>query len=431
MSGVEGVASEARAPELAEAWAKAVQTTAKERLVMDLRGLNRDTHKWDMAYDSLLRVAGQYEPGDKLAVLDLSSAFHLIPISKSAWSLLGLRHGDKYWRCTRLPFGYSAAPAICTVFTSELARLIELWDEVKAVTSYVDDFFVILKPDTESSFLDRVASYLATMGAIVKPEKCQFGEAVTFVGYEVRGTDSGLEISMRQSKAERLKMEISALTQLVLHDRQGWLDPAVEKLGGRLQWYWPALAHSYAYMEPLHYWRQRAARGSSTEKSEAARSALYRAMTWWGEAVDKSCGRWTAISGVDYTELAVVDASGPHAEGAYSFGGILWRRERTGSWEVHAAWQGQRGIHADSTQEAELAAIMDAWQRMETAAGLVVSDSTAAVTAAARGYTRAYGSGVNSRLREAVEGHGVRHVIWSPRAYNTAADSLSRPQENR
>ena len=55
---------------------------------MDLRGLNRVSNSWDFKYDSLLRIADRYEPGDMLAVLDLSAAFHLIPIAKSAWSLL-------------------------------------------------------------------------------------------------------------------------------------------------------------------------------------------------------------------------------------------------------------------------------------------------------------------------------------------------------
>ena len=319
-----------------------------------------------------------------------------------------------------------------TVFTSELARLIEQWPEVKAVSSYVDDFFLILRRGTDQSFITRIASYLGTMGALVNPDKCQFGEVVTFVGFEVRGSEAGLEISMRDVKAQRLVTEVEVMATLARHDRQGQLEPALEKVAGRLQWYWPALANSYAYMEPIHHWRRRLTGGNQAveaRKAAALREALHQAMTWWAARVRQSRGRWTVINTVDYTEVAVVDASGPHAGGGYSVGGVLWRRE-SGGWEAVDVWRGVRGSSAESTQEAELVAIMQAWQRMKTGAGLVVSDSTAAVTAAARGYTRAYGSEMNSELRRALEGESLRHVVWTPRSLNTVADLLSRPQVN-
>ena len=431
MGGVEKVAEEAGQPEVVQTWSGAVQSSAKERLVMDLRGLNRVTQSWDFQYDSLLRVASRYEPGDQLAVLDLSSAFHLIPVAKEAWPLLGLRVRESYWRCTRLPFGYSAAPAICSIVTGELARLVEQLEKVKAVCCYVDDYFVLLKSNTDQEYVDEIITYLGTMGAMVSPMKCQFGTEVTFVGFKVRGTPHGLEISMREEKRARLRAELESMIPLIKHDTGGALEAALEMLGGRLQWYWPALSNSYAWLEPLHHWRRHAVRLSTmnTDERERLQGKLEQALRWWLAKVRQAVGRWSAIGHTEYAELAVVDASGPSASGEFSVGGILWRRV-AGAWQQAQAWPGQTHVEGSSTQAAEIAAILEAWKLMESPAGLVVSDSTAAVTAAARGYTRNYGSLVNETLRDALEQPGqLRRVLWTPREHNTAADALSRPQE--
>lgn len=430
LSGVEAIAVRTGRPELARGWQKVVQSTAKERLVMDLRGLNRVTHEWEFKYDHLLRIASRYAAGDKFAVLDLSSAFHLIPIAKSAWPLLGLKLRERYWNCTRLPFGYSAAPAICSVVTGELARLVEQMELVKGVCCYVDDFFVLLKSEAKRTYLSEMIEYLRTMGAVVAPEKCQFGTEVTFVGFRVRGTASGLQISMRDEKRERLKAELQVLQPLIMHDTSGALGPALEMLSGRLQWYWPALANSYAWLEPVHSWRRHVARLATMGPEERThiQEKLAEALGWWLNRVDRASNSWTALGGTGYTELAVVDASGPDVDGQFSYGGILWRLHGS-TWARADAWRGLECMGGASTQDAELAAILDAWQRMTTTSGLVVSDSTAAVTAAARGYTRHYGHPINEQLRVAMEMPGrLRRVIWTPRAENTAADALSRPQ---
>ena len=431
LGGVDAVARKAGLAEQSRAWQTVVQSTAKERLVMDLRGLNRVSREWKFAYDSLMRIAQRYEYGDVFAVLDLSAAFHLIPVAKSAWSLLGLRLRDEYWHCTRLPFGYSAAPAICSVLTSELARLLEQLDRVKAVCCYVDDFFVLLRQGTEESYVGVMTGYLAKLGAVVAPEKCQFGTEVTFVGFRVRGTRGGLEIAMREEKRVRLLAELDALIPLVRHDGSGALEPAVEMLSGRLQWYWPALANSYAWLEPFHRWRRHASRLSLLpERGKEVTQWLEAAMVWWRARAECAMDRWTRISASTFTELAVVDASGPDDTGKFSYGGVLWRLD-SGHWVQVDAWRGVTCDGAKSTQTAELWAILGAWERMVTGAGLVASDSTAAVTAAAKGYTRNYGESINERLRAALERDDqIRRVIWTPRTLNTTADAMSRPQSD-
>lgn len=432
-TGVERIGKEAGCAEAVSKWVGAVQTTAKERLVMDMRGLNGVTKDWPFAYDSLTRIADQYEPGDKLGVLDLSSAFHLIPIAKSSWPLLGLKIQDHYWVMKRLPFGYSAAPAICSVFTGMLARIMEQHPSVKAVCCYVDDFFILHEGHTTMSAQRELVAQMNEVGTIVKAEKCQFGSCVNFTGFEVKAGAERLEMRMTASKQARVEQELEALCLLAGHALDGHLEDAIDKICGRLQWYWPALARSYAWMAPFHLWRSRARAGEAepgAPKPHGAREALEQALRWWLARVRGAARRWTALGKVDYHELAVVDASGPHEDGQFTFGGCLWRRGDAG-WRLAGMWQGVAGGSGQSTQAAELEAILSAWSRMSSQAGLVVSDSTAAVTAASKGYTRRYEDGVNARLRDAIEcAAGIRHVIWTKRELNALADSLSRPQED-
>lgn len=433
LEGVEYLAKQGHVPEVSTAWEQCTRTSAKERLVMDMRSVNYHTNRWEMTYDSLLRVADRCEPGDILAVLDLSAAFHLIPLARPAWSQMGIRLKNRYWRCKRLTFGYSAAPAICSIFTGEIARLIEKkFPAVRAVCCYVDDFLMIIKAGADKALLAAITMYLQTMGAIVKPEKCQWGTEVTFTGFGVRVSRCGTEIVMREEKRARLLQEINCLRALVMIDTAGRLELALEKLCGRLQWYWPALCNSYAWLEPFHHWRrkpQNAAVADGAEKPRTTREALLQALDWWEDQVEGARGQWRAIGHTEYRELAMVDASGPHPDGTYSLGGVLLRRAGD-VWSEVTRWRGVAGARAHSTQEAELEAILEGWRRMSSCAGIVVSDATAAVTAAAKGYTRAYGAPMNRRLRLAMEEPGVvRRVMWAPRTENTFADGLSRPQE--
>lgn len=438
--GVGEVVTAAGLAGVAQEWLETVQSHAKERLVMDFKGLNVNAEPYPFQYDSIQRLQGRVPKGSKLAVLDLSSAFHLVALNPDSWDLCGLRHRDSYWRMRRLPFGYSVAPAICSIFTAEVSRQIQakFADLVHEIVVYLDDFLLVLASYAEEKHLHDICDYVNSLGGKIKAAKCQGpSQSVTFVGFDVHVLvehESVVAISMSPAKRKKLNQELGCVLAMLEHDEDGLLFEAVRSLSGRLQWYWPALAASSSYMAGLYGWirwaRGRRAFGRAGTASDEQRLARLQhaqdCLRFWQGRLAKLKRRWLTIPA--YKFIAMVDASRAE-DGSCTFGGVLYRSTTRG-WIEQKCWEAAPLSIGDSSQACEMEAVMTAWAAMFTGPGVVCCDSAAAVTACAKGYTRKFDAEEQQRLAAHLENkRGARHVVWIPRTANTLADSLSRSHQ--
>lgn len=435
-AGVQEVVAAAELAELAEQWTSTVQSQAKERLVMNFKGLNHHAESFPFQYDSVQRLQGKVPAGSQLAVLDLSSAFHLIHLNPDSWDVCGLRLRTQHWRMRRLPFGYSIAPAICSIFTAEVARQIraQFAAVVHEVLVYLDDFLLVLRAHATQQHLEDICQYVNGMGGKIKPAKCQGpAKAVTYVGFELRVLDDasgGLVVAMTDAKRQKVLTEVRCIQKLLPLDPGARLYKAMRSLAGRLLWYWPALAASSSNMAGLYAWmswaRGRQNVGDSAAQKQRQSSKLAHAMRcleFWVQRLQHK--REQRLSVPKYRYVAFMDAS-RLPDGSSTCGGVLYRRRKAGWREVNG-WAAVPGGHTQSTQEAEIKAVMLAWESMDNGAGVVCCDSAAAVTACARGYTRRFDAEMQQTLSQYLEGgKGARHVLWVAREHNTLADSLSR-----
>ena len=133
------------APRLAELWdacLSAISVERKSRLVINLKpSINKLLEAWPFRYASLQSFLQSIRPGGWLAKSDVSAGFHHIRINPAHWKYLCFRTTRGVFRYTRMPFGYSAGPALFSALSAQVNEFMRL-KGVRVSMVYIDDFIV-------------------------------------------------------------------------------------------------------------------------------------------------------------------------------------------------------------------------------------------------------------------------------------------------
>lgn len=177
------------------------------RLVIDLsRNLNQHLPYTYFTYSSVSTAVAHASPGCWFAKLDITKCYLSFPLDPSVHHYFTFSLDHHYYRFTRMPFGLSTAPRICT----ELLGIVE-WDlqqQQVEVVRYLDDFLFIAPTKEEcQTMLDKSIASLATYGFIVNPDKTAGpSQIITFLGIEL----DSIQMTLRCTK-ERMEELISLL----------------------------------------------------------------------------------------------------------------------------------------------------------------------------------------------------------------------------
>jgi len=134
--------------------------------------------------DYAIRLVAQAGKGAVMMKRDLKSAFRHVPISPCDYWLLLFEWQGKFYVDMFLPFGLCTAPWIFNLFGEALHWIFETLEEWN-VTHYLDDFFFVFPPCTDTAPLsaefDRV---LSELGLSKAAEKDIDGCTVVHLGFE-------------------------------------------------------------------------------------------------------------------------------------------------------------------------------------------------------------------------------------------------------
>ena len=78
--------------------------------------------------------------------MDIQHAFRLLPVRPSLWPLLGFHWDNPFYVDTRLPFGLRSSPGIFGRFADAVHWIIQEPYNIKNITHYADDFFLVSPP---------------------------------------------------------------------------------------------------------------------------------------------------------------------------------------------------------------------------------------------------------------------------------------------
>jgi hypothetical protein len=186
--------------------------SGKNRLVINLKYINRHLWKDKFKYEDLRTGLLMFEKDAFLCTFDLKSGYHHIAIHKYSQAFLGFRWEGKAYVFTVLPFGLATA---CYVFTKMLRQLVKYWRSGgMRIIMYIDDGIVV-SPSLEKALSDVgiVRTVLECAGFVVNEEKSQWmpSHSVTWLGFEI-DLRQGM-IAIPTEKIENLKNLIKVSLQ--------------------------------------------------------------------------------------------------------------------------------------------------------------------------------------------------------------------------
>ena len=171
------------------------KNTNEKRVVTDFRFLNsriqRINHPFPLFSETIKRIG--HAKTKVLSVIDLKSAFHCIPLSKSAQKYTGIAsyHGGKHYFYKRLAQGLNVSPAI---FQAKIDDILGTIPNSRQFCIAHHDDIILFSPDKDShmTHLTDVLKALSDNGLKVSPKKCKlFRSDVEYMGHRITITSQG------------------------------------------------------------------------------------------------------------------------------------------------------------------------------------------------------------------------------------------------
>ena len=172
-------------------------TPGEFRLIFDLSyphgaSINSGISKEDSSviytnFDEVIRMVREEGAGSYLFKVDIKSAFRLIPIHPTDFSLLGMTFQDQFYIDKCLPFGLSVSCAVFEKFSTFLEWHVKQKTNSKQLIHYLDDFCGCSKDKEKAkNSLTNTLSCFEALGVPVSDEKVEGPSTnIKFLGLEV------------------------------------------------------------------------------------------------------------------------------------------------------------------------------------------------------------------------------------------------------
>jgi hypothetical protein len=246
----------------------------KPRLVVDLsRNLNDHLEYQYFSYTTVAQAVERATPGCWFSKLDLSNCFLSFPLHPSALPYFIFRFDNQLYQFTRMPFGLSSAPRICTELLAVPAFAMRQWG-IDRGDRYLDDTLLTdeSRESAERSLL--VAQHtLTSFGLVINPDKTEGpAQRLAFLGIELDSVRRTMSCT-----PERLN-EIRELLDEAAAARR-WLSlPRLQTIVGKLQFATTVLPGARPFLHRMQWLinRQRWGIAATQGAGQSAASARRR-----------------------------------------------------------------------------------------------------------------------------------------------------------
>ena len=174
-----------------------IKAGRKPRLVVDLsRNLNDNLNYEYFSYTTVSQAVERATPNCWFSKLDLSNCFLSFPLHSSALPYFIFRFDGQLYQFTRMPFGLSSAPRICTELLAVPAFAMQMWG-VDRSDRYLDDTLLTndSRQSAERSLL--IAQHTLTrFGLVVNPDKTEGpSQQLPFLGIQLDSVERTLSLT--------------------------------------------------------------------------------------------------------------------------------------------------------------------------------------------------------------------------------------------
>jgi ribonuclease HI len=172
------------------------------RLVLDCRQLNVYIQQKAFKMENLLDLMRLVHPYAFAGTIDLTAAFHHVPVQEELRYYLVFRYDNRFYRYLGLPFGLRSAPRIfSTTLRACVHAMREAWGVV--VFQYMDDI-IFLDNDSNrlAEIMQRAVRFLRWLGWTVNAEKSRLTPRRVFeyLGMEWNTVDMTVRLTAKKNR---------------------------------------------------------------------------------------------------------------------------------------------------------------------------------------------------------------------------------------
>lgn len=395
-----------------------------KRLIHDLREVNKHLVPPRFTLHGAKDAGDVVRNANWLAVLDLRHGYQQVAMDLEARQFLGAKIGGETIVSTVLPFGLNLSPYIFTRLTGWLAREIRRRFHLQ-VAVYIDDFLLgAATKEMLEEGLRKVKEFFEELGVKVSTKKeVKPATSVDFIGFTWDAAKKTVGVPK-----ERRREYQRGVKNLIRHPqtRSTWRR-VIGKLGFLREAVGPAMRHIRSLLHTV------AARNNRGHLIEATGEAL-EDLRWWSEKLEHNTELSLEVKPV--TASVVTDAS----DGSLGFIINLEKageEKRGGKTQIEGSLVTEdQNAHINRKEiEAVWRALQENKERLKGRHLVWYSDSVTALAAIRRQGTQRLSPAawaLTKKVLDLMEQEGIeilpKHV---PGRLNGAADSLSRPEEEK
>jgi len=315
-----------------EAKARATGQPVKVRFCSDLTasGMNERTPNWRFKYVTLRDLLTRVKRGWSAAVNDCTKMFRQLGWAKAMYPYLGLRWRGSTVVDERLSFGSSAAPGFAQTASAAIVDVIRrraqdelgLTADNSAVLVYLDDVISCAHSREAAAALERIVlEEFEAHGLPCSPEKRQFGQVVTWLGWQLNLREARLYIT--PDRLGRLHAAIRATLEA-----RGVRTRRLRRLAGQLSFVVDVVPGGRGHLASL--WAELASRSADGRAVRAVSAAARRDLQWLDHHLQRAQGTslWRDFtSSVVIITDAAMDQTASGVEGPLGFGAICFAPE--------------------------------------------------------------------------------------------------------
>ena len=147
--------------------------TGGYRLILDVSKLNEYLQVSTFSMDTVQVIRGAVEPGMWGVSIDLSDAYHHIPVAERHTHFLAFQVGNVKYKYVVCPFGLSPIPQVFTAALTPL-KLFARKQWKAPVFQYIDDWLLLARSAAEAASLSlRFTEACISLGLLVNFRKSQ------------------------------------------------------------------------------------------------------------------------------------------------------------------------------------------------------------------------------------------------------------------
>lgn len=188
----------------------AISDSGKERLVLDLRHVNRYIEKQKVKFEGVTEAKQYAKQGNYAIKFDLKSGYHHLDIHPQHQKFLGFSWNfdgvQRYFIFTVLPFGIASASHI---FTKVLRTLVNYWRALSyPVIVYLDDGWACDNLERCQIMSDSILNTLLSAGFLPNYDKSIFTpvQSLEWLGFTWNLKDGVLEVPLKKLVKTRDKI---------------------------------------------------------------------------------------------------------------------------------------------------------------------------------------------------------------------------------